>query len=432
MLVPTSRLSGTMWRASFERPADGWFRPGFDDSRWRAGEGGFGAANPPNSVVRSAWTSSEIWLRREFELPAEGTKNPALVVHYDESPTIYLNGVLAAELEGYTTDYRQVPIRGEALAALKPGKNLLAVHASQTTGGQYIDVGIADDEAPLPVRRLFDYPLRDTSICLAPDGNYYLTGTTGHPTWWRTNDGIRIWRSPDLRQWEPLGLVWSIERDGTWQKEARSGLRSLWAPEIHFIKGTFWLGYCMNFPGGGTGLLKSTSGEAEGPYVDVKPGGPITDEIDVQIFEDDDGSIHFVYQNGKIARMKDDMSGLAEKPRLLKPSNAGHVGFEGAMIAKIGGRYHLVCAEFNPGPGGRTYDCMVASSEDLHGPYGERYLAIPHAGHNTLFMDKQGKWWATFFGNDEQSPWIERPGILPVAVDEDGRVRAVEWQTTMD
>ncbi len=35
---------------------------------------------------------------------------------------------------------------------------------------------------PATLQPLFDYPLRDPSICLAPDGFYYLTGTTGYPT----------------------------------------------------------------------------------------------------------------------------------------------------------------------------------------------------------------------------------------------------------
>ncbi len=79
---------------------------------------------------------------------------------------------------------------------------------------------------------LFDYPLRDTSVCLGPDGLYYLTGTTGYPTWWQTNQGVRMWRSRDLTKWEPLGLVWSLENDATWQQPRKDAkeqtLRAVW------------------------------------------------------------------------------------------------------------------------------------------------------------------------------------------------------------
>ncbi|MEI6674536.1 MAG: DUF4965 domain-containing protein [Verrucomicrobiota bacterium] len=284
--------------------------------------------------------------------------------------------------------------------------------------------------APLPVanslpglRKLFDSPLRDTSICVGPDHAYYLTGTTGHPTWWTTNEGIHVWRSTDLTNWQALGLVWSLEKDATWQKAYHGGRRAIWAPEIHYLKGTFWLAYCVNWPNGGTGLLKSSSGKAEGPYVDVKPDGPLTSEIDASLFQDDDGQVYFVYLDGKIARLKDDLSGLAEDPRLLKPANFSHVGFEGAFITKANGRYQLVCAEFNPRDGNKAYDCMVASSDNIYGPYGDRYLALPHAGHNMFFKDPQGQWWSTFFGSDPKAPWTERPGILPITFGTDGRVR---------
>jgi len=50
--------------------------------------------------------------------------------------------VLARRTRGYTTDYEQVPIRAAALATVKSTGNVLAVHCHQTTGGQYIDVGI--------------------------------------------------------------------------------------------------------------------------------------------------------------------------------------------------------------------------------------------------------------------------------------------------
>jgi xylan 1,4-beta-xylosidase len=210
--------------------------------------------------------------------------------------------------------------------------------------------------------------------------------------------------------------VWKIE-DGTWQNQMHGDRRALWAPEIHFLRGTFWITYSMNF--GGCGLLKSTSGKAEGPYADVHPEGPITGMIDASLFEDDDGTVYWVYQNGRIARMNETMTGLAEEPRLLLPSNYKHVGFEGANLKKIDGRYYLICADFIGG----AYDCMVASSDHVYGPYGPRYLAVPHGGHNMFFQDKQGDWWATFFGNDAGAPFRERPAILRTELDEQGRVR---------
>jgi xylan 1,4-beta-xylosidase len=273
-----------------------------------------------------------------------------------------------------------------------------------------------------PMKPLFDYPLRDTSVCVGGDGMYYMTGTTGDTrTWWKTNAGeIRVWKSADLKTWEPLGVVWKIDQ-GTWQKVKHGENLALWAPEIHYIKGTYWLTLCMNF--GGTALLKSTSGKPQGPYVDVHPEGPLTGEIDASLFVDDDGKVYFVFQNGKIARLNDEMTELVEKPRLLKPSNAEQVGFEGAFLTKIKGRYVLICAEFNDRLGTRTYDCMAATAKNVYGPYGPRYLAISHGGHNMLFKDKQGQWRSTFFGSDPKAPFQERPGILQIDVDDEGHIR---------
>jgi len=124
-------------------------------------------------------------------------------------------------------------------------------------------------------------------------------------------------------------------------------------------------------------------GKAEGPYVDIKPDGPLTAEIDASLFRDDDGKVYFVHQNGKIARMKDDMTGLAGEPTLLTPANAGQVGFEGAFLFKANNRYYLSCAEFVDD----RYHCCVASSKEVYGPYGDRYLAVPHGGHNMFFKD---------------------------------------------
>jgi hypothetical protein len=57
---------------------------------------------------------------------------------------VYLNGVLVATLDGYTTSYELVPLDAAGRAALRPGTNTLAVHVRQTDGGQYIDVGLVE------------------------------------------------------------------------------------------------------------------------------------------------------------------------------------------------------------------------------------------------------------------------------------------------
>jgi len=61
---------------------------------------------------------------------------------HDEDAEIYINGVLAATVTGYTGDYKEIPLSPAARDAIKAGQNTIAVHCHQTIGGQSIDVGI--------------------------------------------------------------------------------------------------------------------------------------------------------------------------------------------------------------------------------------------------------------------------------------------------
>jgi hypothetical protein len=143
-VVPTSREKGQTWRYTLTRPAEGWFKPGFKDSDWKEAVGGFGTTGTPGAVVRTEWKTDDIWLRREFELLEVEFSDLRLLLHHDEDADVYLNGVLAVHVAGYITDYEEFPISAEARAALKKGKNTLAVTCHQTKGGQYIDVGLID------------------------------------------------------------------------------------------------------------------------------------------------------------------------------------------------------------------------------------------------------------------------------------------------
>lgn len=132
------------WRYTFEPPAEGWERPAFDDSSWRRGLAGFGTTGTPGAAVGTEWSGERIWLRRDFDLAGDVPADLRLRIHHDEDAVVYLNGVKAAELKGYTTSYGAVRISPEARAALRPGRNVMAVHCRQTRGGQYIDVGLVE------------------------------------------------------------------------------------------------------------------------------------------------------------------------------------------------------------------------------------------------------------------------------------------------
>jgi beta-xylosidase len=739
-LLPTAETAAAIWRFTIQQPAAGWAEAGFNDQAWREGKAGFGLADTPNAIIGTEWSTSDIWLRREFSLPDKQPESLALRLHHDEDVEVYFNGKLAVTLAGFTTDYENFPLGPEALTALKPGRNLMAIHCRQTTGGQYIDAGLVQDTGRRPpppalpdfhadphiaefggtfyiypttdmpgwnppsfecwsskdlkhwksegiildfardlkwakgrawapciasrngkfyfyysaeqnigvavgdrpqgpfkdplgkplvakdtyqcqvidpmvftdddgsayfyfgngncnvvklnddmvsfdpsavkritprdfgegsfvlkrkgvyylmwsqydtrdprycvsyatsssplgpftnaannpilvqsgvvkgaghhsvvqipgrddwviayhrfhipggdgyhretclspmrfdgqgriqkvdvfepakslapggeklpgLRKLMDTPLRDTSICRGPDGTWCMTGTV--EPFYGFNEGIKVWKSPDLTNWTGLGFVWKYGAS-PWHKPYLEKRKSLWAPEIHFLKGTFWLTYSM--PGwdgptfekmqktSGSGLLRSTSGKPEGPYEDMQPSERLGDEIDASLFQDDDGTVYFLWHSGKIAKLKPDMSGFAEPYRWLKPTSADpnprhhsglcanifgkgsfdHVGYEGMFIFKANGRYHLCCSEIFEG----RYSCAISTSTNLFGPYGERYEALPHAGHNTFFKDDQGQWWSTYFGSDGQAPWQERPGVLPIEFDAADRVRA--------
>jgi hypothetical protein len=94
-------------------------------------------------VIRTEWNSPDIWLRREVTLDAKGLRDLILTVHHDEDFELYINGVLAARRNGFTTDYEEVPLNNAGIEALKPGPNLIAIHCHQTGGGQYIDAGFS-------------------------------------------------------------------------------------------------------------------------------------------------------------------------------------------------------------------------------------------------------------------------------------------------
>ncbi|WP_419801321.1 glycoside hydrolase family 2 protein [Mucilaginibacter sp.] len=146
-VLPTSEKNARNWKYSLTKPdSASWFKPGFDDGNWQNGQAGFGSAGTPGAIIKTNWTSHDIWIRQEFTMGdlSKIKDNLVLSVSHDDRAVVYINGVKAADLGGATSGYAISQITQAAKNALIPnGKNIIAIHCHQDGGGQYIDAGIS-------------------------------------------------------------------------------------------------------------------------------------------------------------------------------------------------------------------------------------------------------------------------------------------------
>ncbi|WP_321996612.1 family 43 glycosylhydrolase [Draconibacterium orientale] len=271
-----------------------------------------------------------------------------------------------------------------------------------------------------PVKSVKDIFMRDPSICVGHDGAYYLVSTLGQPSQ-PPFGGLKMWRSTDLENWNALGYIWNWDKNATWQtnrkRDEPDRKEMLWAPEIAYINGTYWICFSHSLTPRVTSLIKSSTGLPEGPYIDPV-GGPVSDGIDGFLFQDEDGEVYYLWGGGQMVKMKKDMSGFAEEPITILAGGWEKMGYEGCCLIKYKGKYILTASDHSGDHNG-TYDLMYAISDNVEGPYSKRRFAAGHAGHATLFQGTDNKLYCTVFGSDSHCPVHQQLGIIEVDFDED-------------
>ncbi len=283
--------------------------------------------------------------------------------------------------------------------------------------------------------------IRDPYIVLAPDGYYYLTGTTPNPGDPREandpyNTGLgnksivgyhmRLWRSKDLIQWEDLGTPFSL-LEGYWAQKRPQAFKGkdrthwhLWAPEVHFFDAKWHIVHTTPGPVKRGSNLAVTQGDSiEGPY-SFPLGDNAAGRHDPSLFRDDDGTVYLLYQNTLIVPLTNDLSDLAAKPVRIDPAGSrpglqgkpiSRIGHEGATMRKIGDKYVHFGTAWSTDQGRKgSYNLYYCVADKVTGPYGPRRFAGRFLGHGTPFHDKQGQWWCTAFFNANVPP-VDDAGI---------------------
>jgi hypothetical protein len=161
------------------------------------------------------------------------------------------------------------------------------------------------------------------------------------------------------------------------------------------------------------------------------------------LFEDDNGDVYLIGHNHFIAKMKDDLSDVAEPFKRFEETPYDPEPYiEGVYMTKHNGKYQLLQTVWSvPLSDGsytylkdeqktkvvHSYDVVVAESDNIYGPYGPRCPVILEGGHNNIFKDRKGKLWSSTFFNPRgimgtRFPVTCRPAVVPVRW-EDGKLK---------
>ncbi|MBQ7194675.1 MAG: sulfatase-like hydrolase/transferase [Bacteroidales bacterium] len=301
--------------------------------------------------------------------------------------------------------------------------------ASQGDTGADVDIEFENPKAEL-LRQITDHDkavfvgagnMRDPFITLGPDGMFYLSGTISPKllpvdSYFAFNTGLvpnagelnrlRIWRSPDLVQWQDLGYVYSMPK----VPGSKDGdiVNAFWAPEFQWTGHNWVMTHC---PAEHSEVAVSEGESIAGPWKTFS--APEFEKLhDTSLFQDEDGRWYMTWGFNRffVAELKPDFSGFASEPVQIGPSDR-RLGHEGTVIRKIGSKYVLF------GTGWSTdimrkgsYNLYYCTADRVTGPYGPRKFVGRFLGHGMPFKDKRGRWWCSAFFNAD-APQLPAEGI---------------------
>ena len=125
--------------------AGSWTEAGFDDSAWKTGKTPFGNRLGGQTTDWTQNGKNYLWARKTFNVddPAKFGSSFALYLDtfYDDTVSVYLNGVKIFGDERWTDDYVSQKISlGSGI--IKKGENVIAVSLHQHVGGYEFDLGL--------------------------------------------------------------------------------------------------------------------------------------------------------------------------------------------------------------------------------------------------------------------------------------------------
>ncbi len=125
-------------------PGERWMNTAFNDASWKTGKAPF---TNNTSMQGTQWLSKNIWARRTFTLNNLNYNKLFLKINHDDDAEVYLNGEQIYKYKGWLNKFQYFAIDDAIKQKLKKGKNVLAIHVFNNTGGAMLDAGISNEPA---------------------------------------------------------------------------------------------------------------------------------------------------------------------------------------------------------------------------------------------------------------------------------------------
>lgn len=276
--------------------------------------------------------------------------------------------------------------------------------------------------------------ISNVSVCKGPRSTYYLTGTVGEED--GVNTGIQVWASKDLHNWNLIGTngyVWTFEGDAKeWQKEisVKHGYkqRAIISPRIYYFNNTFWISYSLTNTNQ-SGILKSVSGHAQGPYDNISGDEALISGMDISLLQGSDSTLYCINNKGLAYRLNSSESGLSTaEPRSFQFEDGDKPKFKQTFVAQSEGTYYLwgsLAGQILEGTPSSAYeiaqreDAMIYASKYIFGPYKRISSRIPHAGTGSFLKDFNGNYQLLFSSRDVSSSITLKPVLLQLTEDDE-------------
>jgi arabinan endo-1,5-alpha-L-arabinosidase len=259
-------------------------------------------------------------------------------------------------------------------------------------------------------------PTRETPAhdpVMVKEKNTYYLFTTGN--------GVQVYSSKDMKNWRKEKPVFSKTPD--WVTRAIPNFRggSMWAPDISFHNGKFYLYYAVSAFGKNTSCIglavtktldtasADYNWEDMGKVIQSVPGRDNFNAIDANLVFDENNTPWMTFGSFwggmKLVKLNSELNApaqpeqwftIASRPRNFgtPDTSAGNAAIEGPFIFKKDRYYYLFVSWDYCCRGERSdYKVVVGRSEKVTGPYLDRNGVDLAKNGGTLIVQGDGKEW---------------------------------------